>query len=391
MNRTKEPFYIVAKPIGALCNLNCTYCYYLKKERLYPQNSSKQDFIINDKILEKFIDYYINSQPENYNDIYFIWQGGEPTLLGIHFFEKVITLQEKYRKNNIKIMNFFQTNGKNLNEDFVKFFKDYNFLVGISIDGPEDLHDYYRIDKNGKGSFREVIKSIDILLKLGVEFNTLTTVHRYNANYPDKIYNFLKSIGSTFIQFIPIVEPDVKKVVTDWSVDSKQWGDFISTIFKLWLDDIGKIFIQQFDIILGCYLGIPSSICTFSKECGKGLVIEHNGDIFSCDHFVFPEYYLGNINNNSLSSFAESETQIAFGKNKYLSLPDECLKCKFLSLCYGGCPKDRILKRKTGNLNWLCQGYFNFFKNTDNFFRAMALAIHNNKPAGSYIEYLNKK
>lgn len=384
MQEITNPYFFVTKPTSFLCNMNCTYCYYLKKKELYPQNQ----LTMSDYILEKYISEYIDSQPKSFNKIYFIWQGGEPTLLGLGFFEKIIKLQKKYKPFNVEILNSLQTNGTILDENFAKFFKENNFLIGISIDGPEKLHNYYRKYKNGSGSFKKVMKGINLLQKYNVDFNILTAVQNNNSKHPKKIYDFLKSIGTKFIQFIPIVDPEKDKTVTEYSVKPKQWGIFMTEIFYSWLSDIGEIFIQQFDDTLGSYLGIPANTCSHSKECGKGLVIEHNGDIYSCDHFVSPKYYLGNIAEKKLSTLAESQTQISFGKNKFSSLPEECIQCKYLAICYGGCPKERFIKKETGNLSWLCEGYLYFHENTEKYFSAMKQALHNNRTADEYYKYL---
>ncbi len=308
----KKAFHVMAKPMGPICNLDCTYCFYLEKENLYPGS----DFKMSEQVLKEFIKQKIEA-----NDtpgVNFAWQGGEPTLLGVEYFEKVVELQKKY-SNGKKIENTFQTNGILLNDKWCEFFNKNNFLIGLSIDGPKDLHDKYRVNKGGKPSFDQVVKGIELLKKHEVEFNTLTVVHDYNSRYPLEVYNFLKEIGSGFMQFIPIVErksvsitedsltlvsPDYKgnAEVTEWSVKSEEYGNFLINIFDEWVrKDVGKYFVQIFDIALEAWYGQEPGLCVFRETCGDAMAIEHNGDLYSCDHYVYPENKLGNIMEEHLS------------------------------------------------------------------------------------------
>lgn len=304
----KTPFHVIVKPIGPLCNLNCKYCFYLEKESLYP---TKSDFRMHDGVLESYIRQLIVSQPDD--RVTFAWQGGEPTLLGVDYFRKAIELQQRYGEGK-HIENTFQTNGVLLNDEWCSFFKEYNFLIGLSIDGPEKYHNSYRKDKSGNGSFEKVMTGLEYLKKYNVEFNTLTVVQKHNSQKPLDIYHFLKEIGSGFMQFIPIVErmaetnsadglhlisPNSKLEarVTDWSVQPKQFGIFLSTIFDEWVrNDVGKYYVQTFDVALEAWCVVNPSLCIFSQTCGNAMAIEHNGDLYSCDHYVYPENKLGNCN-----------------------------------------------------------------------------------------------
>lgn len=387
-------FMMMAKPIGPICNLNCTYCYYLEKDRLY-QNSSS--FKMSDEILEEFIKQFIDSHEVPI--VSFTWQGGEPTLLGLDFFEKVVTFQAKYRGNK-RIENALQTNGTRLDEAWCRFLKRNDFLVGVSIDGPAKYHNYYRKFKNGQPSFEEVMRGIRLLRRFRVEFNTLTVIHDANASYAIEVYRFLKKIGSRYMQFIPIVEreadqttPEGLKLVTpnyensatitNWSVRARQFGKFMIQIFDEWVQkDVGQVFIQLFDVTLANWLGTAPGLCVYSETCGEGAAIEHNGDVYSCDHFVYPEHFLGNIKEKTLVDMMGSDQQIQFGKNKRDNLPDQCLKCKFRFACHGGCPKSRIALTPDGQpgLNWLCEGYQLFFEHVSPYMEFMANELLNKRP-----------
>jgi uncharacterized protein len=378
-------FQAMAKPIGSVCNLNCTYCYYLEKQKLYKDTGS---FRMSDSLLEKFIKQYIWVQ--QVNTIQFVWQGGEPTLLGLDYFKKVIALQNKYAEGK-KIENSFQTNGTLLDDEWCAFFKKHNFLVGISIDGPKHVQDAHRPFRNGTSSFDQVMRGIFLLKKHQVDFNTLTVVHRHNAQFALEIYNFLKFIGSGFLQFIPIVErskkipdaatlnlvgpDDSEAYVTDWSVRPDEYGDFLVTIFNEWVKrDVGRVFVQQFDAALANWVGESPGICVFSKTCGDAVVIEHNGDVYSCDHYVYPEHKLGNINERTLFGLVQSEKQQEFGQKKLTGLPQQCLKCDYRFACHGECPKHRFLKTADGEpgLNYLCSAYKRFFAHVDPYMQFMA-------------------
>jgi uncharacterized protein len=393
-------FHVMAKPIGPICNLDCKYCFYLEKENLYPEkvleHSVKQNFKMPFNVLESFIRQKIESQSSNL--ISFAWQGGEPTLLGVDYFRKVVELQKKYA-NGKRIENGFQTNGVLLDDEWCSFFKQNNFLIGLSIDGPKDLHDHYRVYKGGQPTFDKVIRGIDFLKRHKVEFNTLTVVHKKNSYYPLEVYNFLKEAGSGFMQFIPIVEriteletENLKLVspeylgeakVTDWSVEPVQFEKFLCDIFDEWVKkDVGKYYVQIFDVSLESWLGMQQSLCLFNETCGKALAIEHNGDLYSCDHFVYPENKLGNIIEEPMLSLVNSDQQIKFGNDKRDKLPQYCLNCNVRFACNGECPKHRFIKTPDGEdgLNYLCAGYKMFFNHIDPYMKFMANEFLNKRP-----------
>lgn len=388
-----QPYSLITKPIGSICNLNCTYCYYLEKKNLFEEGNN---FKMQDELLEEYIKQYIHSQPVS--TVTFTWQGGEPSLMGIDFYKRAIQLQKKYA-NGKQIENTFQTNGTLINEEWCHFFVENQFLVGISIDGPKELHDKFRQTKNKEDSYQKVLRTIELFNRYKVEFNTLVTVNSYNVDYPLEIYRFLKSIGSHFIQFIPIVERvsdvdqnnglvlvpnsyDQQARVTPWSVDPIKYGKFLSTIFDEWVcNDVGQYFIQLFDTTLANWIGETPGLCMFAPTCGRAGAIEHNGDVYSCDHFVFPEYKLGNIKQTTLTELMNSTTQQAFGLNKYTQLPQTCHECNFLNKCYGECPKKRFTYTKDGEygLNYLCEGYKLFFSHVEPYMDFMANELNNKR------------
>lgn len=388
----KKAWQIMAKPIGPACNLDCEYCYYLEKINLYPDQT---DFKMSEAILERFIESYIRSQ--DISEIGFIWQGGEPTLLGVDYFRNIIKLQKKYA-NGKSIGNSLQTNGILLNDEWGEFLAENRFLAGISIDGDKKLHDAFRRDRGKRSSFEKVLRGIEILKKHSVEFNTLTVINRKNSFHGARVYNFLKNIGSQHIQFIPIVErlpdqnaknsnltlalppdmrnPDSKDYpVTPWSVTPHQYGVFLWSVFSEWIkNDVSRVFIYTFEEALAAWCGLEPALCVFGKTCGNALVIEHNGDVYSCDHYVYPAYKLGNIMEQPLSRMATSERQLAFGRDKYDCLPKYCLDCEFFFACRGECPKYRFTKTPDGQwgLNYLCEGYKYFFRNINPYMKKMA-------------------
>ena len=386
MKKSNFPFHVLIKPIGPVCNIACEYCFYLGKEKLFSYKK-KTDFRMSEDTLETFVKQYVNGQPYGTTEVNFTWQGGEPTLRGIGFYEKAIDFQNKYRRKGMKISNAFQTNGILLNNDWAKFFKDNNFLVGISIDGPEKLHNRFRKDHSGVGTFSSVMEGLDALRKYNVDFNTLTAVQSDNGDYPQEVYNFLKRIGSTFMQFIPIVEPKGEGGVSYRTVSPRQWGNFLNTIFDLWIkQDLGRIFIQYFETIVGIYAGYPSSFCVHSPVCGRAVVLEHNGNLYSCDHFVFRENLLGNIHSTTLANMVDSDFQKSFGLNKIKSLPLICKECPYLKLCYGGCPSNRLRKTPSGEtgLNWVCGGYKMFYSHTEPVFTAISECVRGRVPITEY-------
>lgn len=386
-NPLKYPVYVTAKPTGSFCNLNCDYCYYLEKEKLLVDKSPVMD----DSILELFIQQQIEAQPGQ--NVLFTWHGGEPLTLGTGYFNKIITFQKKYKRSKI-INNSIQTNGLLINDKWCKFLTDNNFLVGLSLDGPQPINDYYRKNLNGSGSFLQIIKGLDLLIKYGVEFNVLAVVNNYSVKYPVEIYRFFKSIGVKYIQFTPIVERIDSKtgllvspeksggIIAPWTVPAYSYGKFLCDIFDEWINgDIGKIFVTNFDATLACHLNLEPGICTHTKTCGHAGVIETNGDLYSCDHFVFEKYKLGNIKEKTITEMMLSEKQLSFGNTKFSSLPDKCIKCEYLNLCYGECPKNRIKKNSMDNkpLNYLCPGLKHYFNHTRNTMKIMADDIRKNQ------------
>jgi uncharacterized protein len=389
----RQPFHIMVKPIGPKCNLDCTYCFYLEKEILFGDG---ERWKMDDETLEAYVKRYIAAQPAD--PVTFAWQGGEPTLCGVDFFEKVVRWQKQYGKGR-QIDNAFQTNGTLLDEEWGAFLKRENFLVGISIDGPAELHDAYRVKRNGKGSHAEVMRGLEVLKRHKVDFNTLTCVNRHNSDKGPEVYEFLKSIGSRYLQFIPIIErlPDeeAKRLglshstppkyaeeddnldapVTDWSVQPKAYGRFMWSIFKRWVQhDVGRVYVQLFDMALGKWAGVPGGLCVFAEECGRALALEHDGGLYSCDHFVYPEYKVGNIREQAMADLVDGTFQTGFGKAKKERLPKFCRECEFLFTCNGGCPKHRFLltPEDEPGLNYLCSGYKFIFGKMDPYMKAMA-------------------
>ena len=380
-------FHVMAKPGGAKCNIDCQYCFYLHKEGLLHQPKQPR---MSDELLERYIEQYIASQDSN--EVTFSWQGGEPTLLGLDFFRKVIVLQKKYAAEGITVNNDLQTNGIILNEEWCEFLAQNNFLVGLSIDGPENIHNKYRVTRSNKPTFHLVMKAVALLRQYDVKFNALVTVNRHNVKYPIEVYRFLvDELKVSYIQFTPVVEPknfksaapqffndsavpflgspearpgNVMSIVTDWSVDPDDWGNFLKVTFEEWINnDLGRVMVNLFETAVAQTMGKPSQLCVTSEFCGKAIAVEHTGDIYSCDHFVYPEYKLGNINDQNLPDMALSVRQEGFGMSKRDSLPEYCKRCPHLNLCWGECPKNRIIKTPDGEigLNYLCSGIKTFF------------------------------
>ncbi|NLT65006.1 MAG: anaerobic sulfatase-maturation protein [Acidobacteria bacterium] len=408
MQQQDSGFHILAKPIGPVCNLGCRYCFYLEKEALYPAKTGIWDWVMPDEILEEFIRQYIKSQDAPV--VNFAWQGGEPTMLGVDYFRKAVELQKKHA-NGVRIENTIQTNGILLDDTWCEFLAENDFLVGLSLDGPQHLHDRYRMDKGGAPSFDRVMLGVKALKKHGVEFNTLTVVPRHNADYPLEIYRFLREIGHGFMQFIPIVEraaaeatpeglllvsPDSETPakVSEWSVDPLQYGRFLSAIFDDWVrSDVGKVYIQIFDVTLAAWVGMEPALCVFQKTCGSSAVIEHNGDIYSCDHYVYPENRLGNIMDQPLESMVRSARQAQFGKKKLDSLPRQCLDCGVRFVCNGECPKHRFVKagKGGGDLNYLCRGYKAFFTHVKPYMDFMAAELREKRPPANVMLWLRQR
>lgn len=368
-----KPLYVMLKPAGAHCNLACKYCYYLEKNNLY-QNSHRH--LMSDEMLEQFTREYIESQ--TMPQVLFTWHGGEPLMRSIDFYKKALELQKKYA-NGKQIDNVIQTNGTLLTNEWCEFFAKNHWLVGISIDGPQEYHDHYRVTPDGKPSWEKVMQGISLLKKHRVEWNAMAVVNAYNAEHPLEFYHFFRDNGCQYLQFTPIVErltehedgrtlaslaDDREIPLADASVTPQQWGNFLCTIFDDWVrHDVGKTFVEIFDCTLANWMGVLPGICAYSKECGHAGVMEHNGDVYSCDHFVFSEYKLGNIREQSLIDMLYGEKQQAFSRLKHTSLPRQCKECDMEFACHGECPKNRFEKDKYGEpgLNYLCQGYNQYY------------------------------
>ncbi|MDE0014445.1 MAG: anaerobic sulfatase maturase [Candidatus Poribacteria bacterium] len=386
---TPRVFHVMTKPIGPICNLDCEYCFYLDKEKLYPETRS---FRMTDAILESYVKQYIEAQEAN--EVTFAWQGGEPTLMGVDFFRKAIRYQQKYRRPGMQIQNSFQTNATLLDDEWGEFFKRNKFLIGVSIDGPPEIHDKYRYDKRGRSSSEQVIRGLRILQKHRVDYNILCVVNKHNAEYPKEVYNYFKTLGAEFMQFIPAVEHFGGKNVSPRSVTARQYGKFLCAIFDEWVvNDIGKIYVQIFDVALEAWLGYNPSLCVFNETCGDALAIEHNGDLYSCDHFVTPDYHVGNIADSTIAEMVDSPFQRKFGTDKRDTLPEYCRSCEVRFACNGGCPKNRFIKTPTGEdgLNYLCAGYKQFFNHIDEPMKMMASALQTGRPANSIMPLMRQR
>ena len=377
------------KPIGSLCNLRCDYCYYLDACNIVMREGEHSQ-IMSDEMLDLVTRLYIQTQPEGTREVTFSWQGGEPTLLGIDFFKRALSLQHTYARPGMRITNALQTNGTLITDEFAQFFKEHEVLVGISLDGPREFHNRYRRDSREIGSFDAAMDGLEALKKHGVQFNTLTVVQDHNGSYPEEVYTFLKGIGSRYMQFIPIVESEAG-TVGHRSVKPEQWGNFLQKVFNLWLkSDIGSVFVQHFDLLLGRYMGSPASLCVHTPECGRALALEHNGNLYSCDHFVDQEHLLGNITSESLTEMVDSTRQQSFGRMKSEGLNDTCRACEFLSLCYGGCLRNRLPSRDKGReLNYLCSGYKQLYRHTAPYLQAMKRALEYRRSPREYALFLD--
>jgi uncharacterized protein len=398
-------FHVMAKPTGPICNLDCRYCFYLEKENLYP---GKTDWAMPEDVLESFVRDYIEAQ--NVPQVSFAWQGGEPTLLGVEFFQKALDLQKKYAHGK-RIENAFQTNGVLLDDRWGEFLARNDFLVGLSVDGPRELHDRYRVDKGGQPTFSRVMRGLKYLKRHGVRFNTLTVVQRHNSQYPLDVYHFLKEVGSGYMQLIPVVErvatvPDTQGLVligptrlepvkvSEWSVDPVQYGKFLCVIFDEWVrNDVGRSFVQLFDVALESWAGYTPSLCVFRESCGAAMAIEHNGDLYSCDHFVYPENKLGNIMEAPLGALVNSPQQRKFGLDKRDTLPRYCRECEVRFACNGECPKKRFIRTPDGEegLNYLCAGYKMFFKHIDPYMKFMAGEFHQRRAPANVMAWARRR
>ena len=388
-------FHVMMKPRGAICNLDCKYCYFLAKEDLYPGSG----FRMSDDLLEEYTRQYIEAQ--QVPEVTFAWQGGEPTLMGLEFFQKAVEFQKKYQKPDTRIYNSLQTNGTLLDADWCRFFHENDFLIGLSLDGPKALHDAYRVDKGGKPTFDAVMGAAEMMQVHEVEFNILTTVHAANAEHPAEVYRFMRDVVKTrFLQFIPIVERDNDtgyqegNEVTKRSVTGKQYGRFLIRIFDEWVRrDVGKMYVQIFDVSLAAWSGQSPGLCIFMETCGDALALEHNGDLYACDHYVEPDYLLGNITEIPMMEMVLSEQQRAFGQAKLDTLPQYCLSCDVRFICNGGCPKNRIITTPDGEpgLNYLCEGYKAFFRHIDGPMRFMANELRHRRAPANVMTYIHRK
>jgi len=400
-----EGIHVVAKPIGPVCNLNCEYCFYLEKQALF---GADEKYRMSDEVLSAFIANYIKAQPTPV--VEFVWQGGEPILLGIDFFKRVIELQKPFARQKA-ITNSFQTNGTLLNNEWCDFLKRHNFMVGISLDGPKEIHDRYRRDPQGRGTFDRVMQGLRLLQKHKVEYNVLACVARDTATQPLDVYQFFKDQGVEFIQFTPIVErlPDascrqlglrlagpatmekevVPTEVTWWTVIPEEYGDFLIAIYEEWVrHDVGKVFVMNFEWALNAWIGNPSPVCVHAEYCGRSVVLEHNGDVYACDHCVYPEYKLGNISADNLLQMVEKSVQSGFGITKETALPRWCRECEVLPACRGGCPKHRFVRtyQDEPGLHYLCAGYRKFFLHIRKYLKAMATLLEHDFPASDVMK-----
>lgn len=400
-NPFAKPLYVMLKPAGAHCNLACKYCYYLEKNKLYP---TAQRHLMSDEMLEQFTREYIEAQ--TMSQVLFTWHGGEPLLRSIDFYRKALSLQQKYAGGR-RIDNVIQTNGTLLTDEWCEFFAQNHWLVGISIDGPQPDHDHYRLTAAGKPSWKKVMQGIKLLKKHGVEWNAMAVVNAYNANHPLEFYRFFKENGCQFLQFTPIVErltrhedgrtlaslADKDEIsLSEASVAPEQWGYFLCAIFDEWVrKDVGKIFVEIFDCTLANWMGISPGICAYSKECGHAGVMEHNGDVYSCDHFVFPEYKLGNIRDHSLIYMLYGEQQQEFSRLKHSSLPRQCKECDMEFACHGECPKNRFMKDKYGDsgLNYLCPGYYHYYQHVAPYMDYMKQELMAQRPPSNIMKVVH--
>lgn len=393
-----HPLYIMLKPVGASCNLRCEYCYYLEKANLYKNTPTR---ILTEELLERFTKEYINAQ--TMNEVLFTWHGGETMMRPLSFFKKAVDLQRKYA-NGRRISNTIQTNGTLLTDEWCEFLRENNWLVGVSIDGPQEFHDEYRRTARNGPSWLKVMKGIKQLQKHHVEWNAMAVVNDFNADYPLDFYHFFKEIGCQFIQISPIVEHIVQHKdgrhlatltdkeelpIADFSVTPEQWGDFLCAVFDEWVrNDVGQTYVEIFDCILANWVGQTPGICVYAKECGHAGVMEFNGDVYSCDHFVFPDYKLGNIRNQTLVNMLYGEKQRQFSKLKHASLPRQCRECEWEFACHGECPKNRFIKDKYGNsgLNYLCKGYKKFFQHIAPYMDYMKNELLNQRPPANVMK-----
>jgi len=397
--------HVLAKPIGPVCDIKCDYCFYLEKRALF---GSSEQYRMPDEVLATYIRQYIEAQPAPV--VEFVWHGGEPTLLGVDFFRRVVELQQPYRAKK-EIRNTLQTNAMRLNDEWCEFFKANDFFIGVSLDGPQDIHDRYRKDRHGNGTFERVMQGVRLLQKHGVEFNALACVGRETAYRPLDVYRFFKEAGIRYIQFTPIIErepdPETKAIklwlakpsvldrlesntkVTPWTVEPEAYGDFLIAIYEEWVrNDVGETFVMNFEWALTAWIGQPSPICIFAKQCGRAVAMEHDGSVFACDHYVYPEYKLGNVLTDDLGEMVEKSVANGFGPHKESTLPRYCQTCEVKEACWGGCPKHRFATTPEGDpgLHYLCSGYKKFFRHIRKYLRAMGTLLENELPVSYVME-----
>lgn len=366
-------FHTLAKPTGAICNLDCTYCFYLSKERLYPDSR----FRMSDEVMETYVRQTLEAHAGREASL--AWQGGEPTLMGLDFYRRMVATAERLRPPRTTIRHVIQTNGLLLDDEWCAFLKEHDFLVGLSLDGPEEIHDAYRVDRGGRGTHAKVVRALRRLQEHGVERNLLCTVHRGNEERGAEVYRYFRDdLGERFLQFIPIVERVGDADVSERSVTPDGWGRFLVAMFEEWVQrDVGQVFVQSFDEALAAWVGVPAGVCLFRETCGDAVAVEHNGDVYSCDHFVDPEHRLGNLLEAPLPGLVASAEQRAFGRAKRDTLPRQCVECPVRFACRGECPKNRFRLSRDGEpgLNYLCEGYFHFFRHVDPVMRQMAALL----------------
>lgn len=402
INPFSRPLYVMLKPVGAACNLRCHYCYYLEKACFY-KDSSKH--VLSEEMLDQFTKEYIEAQ--TMNDVLFTWHGGEPLMRPLSFYRKALELQKKYGRGR-NISNVIQTNGTLLTDEWCRFLHENNWLVGVSIDGPQEFHDEYRRTASGGPSWAKVMRGIQLLNKHHVEWNAMAVVNDFNADYPLDFYHFFKEMGCRFIQITPVVErmvnhadgrhlatltDDATAPVTDFSVTPEQWGRFLCAIFDEWVrNDVGQTYVELFDCILANWVGVTPGICVYAKECGHAGIMEFNGDVYSCDHFVFPEYRLGNIRKKTITEMLYGEQQQQFSRLKSQSLPKECKKCEWEFACHGECPRTRFIKDVYGNpgKNYLCEGYRMFFRHIAPYMDFMKKEYMNQRPPSNVMQHIQE-
>jgi uncharacterized protein len=404
-NAVSPGLHVLAKPIGSICDIACDYCFYLEKRELFPRG---QSFKMSDEVLARYIEQYVAAQPTPV--VEFVWHGGEPTLLGLDFFRRVVELQQPFRGVK-EIRNSLQTNALRLDDEWCAFFKANDFFIGVSLDGPREIHDRYRKDRKGQGTFDRVMDGVRLLRKHGVEFNALACVGRETAKHPLEVYRFFRGEGIRYVQFTPIIEreadadtqaiklwlarpavlgrPEPNTRVTPWTVEPEAYGDFLIAIYEEWVrHDVGTMFVMNFEWALTAWLGEPSPVCIFSRQCGRAVALEHDGTVFACDHYVYPEYRLGNVRDDTLGAMVERSVAGGFGPHKETTLPRYCQQCEVREACWGGCPKHRFAVTPDGEpgLHYLCAGYKKFFRHIRKYLRAMATLIENDLPVSAVMQ-----